>query len=307
VKLNGANRSGMEFLCIQGNGLYDGPMDQTSINAMKTWDINIVRVPLNEDCWLNINGVKAAYGGQNYINAVKAYVDLLTSNQFAVILDLHWTASGSTPATKQAPMPNTDHSPAFWTGVANTFKGYSNVIFDLFNEPYPDNNNWNSVAGWTCWRDGGNGCNVGYDVAGMQLLTTTVRNTGARNIIMLGGLAYSNSVAQWLTYKPNDPLNNTVVSLHIYNFNYCANTGCYNQYIAPVAEKVPIIIGEFGENDCGTGFINTLMDWADSKNLNYLAWTWNNWDCSSGPALITNYDGTATNYGAGVRKHYSGH
>ena len=33
---------------------------------MKTWSINAVRVPLNEDCWLGINGVKPQYGGAAY-------------------------------------------------------------------------------------------------------------------------------------------------------------------------------------------------------------------------------------------------
>ena len=27
---------------------------------MKAWNINAVRVPLNEDCWLGINGVASA-------------------------------------------------------------------------------------------------------------------------------------------------------------------------------------------------------------------------------------------------------
>jgi hypothetical protein len=307
VRLVGVNRSGMEFMCIQGYGFFDGPSDQNSINAMKTWNITIVRVPLNEDCWLNINGVKPEYGGQNYINAVTGYVNLLTSNQLAVIIDLHWSASGSTPATKQTPMPDQDHAGQFWDSVARTFAGNLDVIFDIFNEPYPDNNNWNSVAGWTCWRDGGSACNgLDYTAVGMQSLVTQVRNTGARNVIMLGGLAYSNSVAQWLAYKPKDPLNFTAASLHVYNFNYCSTIACYDQYIAPVAAQVPVIIGESGENDCNSGFVETLMTWADSKSIGYLGWTWNTWDCGSGPALISNYDGTPTNYGLGLRKHLTG-
>ncbi|CNG75717.1 Uncharacterised protein [Mycobacterium tuberculosis] len=29
----------------------------------------------------------------------------------------------------------------------------------------------------------------------------------------------------------------------------------------------------------------------------------NKWDCSSGPSLISSYDGTPTAYGAGLRAH----
>jgi len=39
----------------------------------------------------------------------------------------------------------------------------------------------------------------------MQELVNTIRITGANNIIMLGGLQYSNSLVQWLKYKPDDP------------------------------------------------------------------------------------------------------
>lgn len=41
---------------------------------------------------------------------------------------------------QQRPMPDVDHTPAFWSAVATAYKDYSNVIFDLHNEPYPDNN-----------------------------------------------------------------------------------------------------------------------------------------------------------------------
>ncbi|MEU5086412.1 hypothetical protein [Streptomyces sp. NPDC021356] len=45
------------------------------------------------------------------------------------------------------------------------------------------------------------------------------------------------------------------------------------------------------------------MKWFDDHGLSYLGWTWNTWDCSSGPALITDCDGTPTAYGTGLRDH----
>jgi hypothetical protein len=45
------------------------------------------------------------------------------------------------------------------------------------------------------------------------------------------------------------------------------------------------------------------MKWFDDRDLSYLGWTWNTWDCSSGPSLISDYDGTPTSYGAGLRDH----
>src|SRR6185369_5866569 len=59
-RLLGVNRSSGEFACIQGNGMWDGPADQASIDAMKTWNVHVVRIPLNEECWLGTASVPAA-------------------------------------------------------------------------------------------------------------------------------------------------------------------------------------------------------------------------------------------------------
>jgi endoglucanase len=55
LRLYGVNRSGSEYACQQGWGIFDGPSDDASIAAIKAWHVNAVRVPLNEDCWLGIN------------------------------------------------------------------------------------------------------------------------------------------------------------------------------------------------------------------------------------------------------------
>jgi hypothetical protein len=74
--------------------------------------------------------------------------------------------------------------------------------------------------------------------------------------------------------------------------------------VAPVAAKVPVVAGEIGENTCSHGFIDQVMSWLDSQHLGYLGWTWNTWDCSSGPSLISNFDGTPTAFGIGLRDHF---
>jgi len=304
VVLHGVDRSGAEFMCIQGYGFFDGPVDQNSINVMKSWKINAVRVPLNEDCWLNINGVKSQYGGANYQNAIKTFVELLAQNNLYVIIDLHWTAAGNTPATQQTPMPNRDHSIDFWKSVATFFKGNNYIIFDLFNEPYPGQNTWDSTPAWECWRDGGDKCaGLNFAAAGFQELVTAIRGAGSTNVLMLGGLAYSNSLAQWIKYVPNDPLKQLTASWHSYNFNYCKNETCWDSSVGVVAKSYPVITGEFGEDDCGHGYADALMRWADKNGVSYLGWTWNTWDCRTGPALISNYDGTATAYGQGLKAH----
>ncbi|HEY4854118.1 MAG TPA: cellulase family glycosylhydrolase, partial [Streptosporangiaceae bacterium] len=314
VVLHGVNRSGGEFACVQGTGLWNGPMDQASITAMKSWGITAVRVPLNEACWNAESYVNSAYAGATYQSAVKAYVSLLGDNGIVAILDLHWTdgvykgtSSGcpSAQATCQKPMPDAAQSVPFWTSVATTFKGNNAVIFDLFNEPYPSRaDNFNETEGWQCWLSGGSSCvGISYTVAGMQTLVSAVRSAGANNVIMLGGLEYSNDLTQWLAHEPTDPAHNLVASWHSYNFNTCKTQDCWTSQIAPVAASVPVVAGEMGENDCADTYINPLMTWMDSQHISYLAWTWNNWDCSQGPALVTDWVGDPTPYGAGYQAH----
>ena len=300
---HGVNHMGGEYSCISSGGhTFDGLVDQTSISAMLTWGITIVRVPLNEDCWLGINGqpsdgTTAAQYRQDVIN----YVNLLNANGLIAILDLHWTAPGTQIASGQLQMPDADHAPTFWTSMATTFKSNTSVLFDLYNEPY--------TTSWSCWLNGSTAAqtspcaNVGFAVAGMQTLVNAVRATGATTPLMLGGLAYSNDLSQWLQYKPNDPVNNLIASTHIYNFNACSSTTCWNSQTATVAAKVPVIAGEIGENDCAHGFIDGLMPWLDSHGIGYLAWTWNPYNCSTTPALITDYTGTPTAYGIGLKNH----
>jgi endoglucanase len=314
VVLHGVDRSGGEFSCVQNAGIWNGPMDQASITAMKTWGITAVRVPLNEACWNGESYVPAADAGSSYIDAVKAYVRLLNENGIVAILDLHWTdgaytgtasACASAQASCQKPMPDSAQAVPFWTSVASTFKGNNAVVFDLFNEPYPDIALGSETAGWQCLRDGGSACSPGisYPVAGMQTLVNAVRSTGASNVIMVSGLTWTNDLTQWLQYKPSDPDNNIVASWHSYNFNACVTQSCWTSQIAPVAAQVPVIAGEIGENDCSDSYLSPLMTWLDSAGIGYLAWTWNTWGCSQGNVLITGYNGAPTAYGAGYQAH----
>ena len=324
IRLLGVNRSGTEFECIQGDGIFDGPSDQTSISAILTWNVNAVRIPLNEDCWLAINPptTKASmYSGSTYQQAISSFVTLLLQNGIYPILDLHWSAPGTTAATQEYPMPDMDHSVTFWQQVAAAYASQPKVIFELFNEPYPDHN-MDATSAWTCWQQGGactnlvvasadGGVPVTYQVAGMQTLVSAVRGAGANNLILLGGLEYSNDLTQWLTYEPTDPAGNLAAAWHVYDINECNTTACYTSQGGPVAAKVPIVATEIGaaESDNCTGegatFITGIMDWLDAPGQgvaaqSYLAWAWNT---DVKPSLISNYNGTPVCYGSTYETH----
>jgi hypothetical protein len=303
VQLRGVNRSGTEYACIQGWGIFSGPNDAASIAAIRSWGANAVRVPLNEDCWLGINGAPEAYSGPAYRQAIADYAALLGQAGMYAIVDLHWSAPGDVPASGPAPMPDLDHSPDFWSSVATAFRGNDTVILELLNEPYPDFGR-DTTAGWTCWRDGGTCPGVDFPVAGMQTLVTAIRSTGATNVIALGGLSWSNALTQWLAFRPNDPLNNIVAAWHVYNFNACKEVSCYGGAVGATAALVPVIATEIGTNDCDASFLNNVLGWLDARQSGYLAWTWNTWGsaCSS-MALVEDYAGAPTAYGQIYQAH----
>ncbi len=310
VVLHGMDRSGAEFACVQNNGIFDGPTDQASISAMKSWGaaVDAVRVPLNEACWNGESYVNPAYAGANYINAVKAYVNVLNANGIVAILDLHWTdgqytgtsaGCSSAQATCQKPMPDAAQAIPFWSSVASTFKGNDAVVFDLFNEPYASRaDSYNSSEGWQCWETGSPCTGISYPVAGMQQMVNAVRSAGADNVLMLGGEEYSNDLTGWLQHEPTDPDHNLVASWHSYSFNSCASQSCWDSQIAPVIAQVPVVTGEIGESDCGGGYIDSLTSWLTSQHTGFLAWTWNAWP---GCTLITDYNGTPTAFGAAYK------
>jgi len=315
IRLIGANRSGTEYKCLQ-EGIFDGPHDQASIDAMLIWHINAIRIPLNEDCWLNINMRGSKYGGDVYQDAIERYVYLLIDNGITPILDLHWSAPGNQQAIGQQPMPDRDHSIEFWRQVAEAFLGNDAVILDLFNEPYPDNNR-KTAAAWNCWKYGTNPtyCPLGtaglnYNAAGMQDLVTVVRDVGATNVIMLGGIQYSATLDKWKDYMPRDPLNNLAASWHPYNRSYCSEISCWLIEVLPVMKSYPLIAGEIGENDRAGDFIIQVMNFLDAPATNlhpqsYLAWTWNTDQQTY--ALITDYTNgnPTTPYGWVFKQHVS--
>jgi hypothetical protein len=307
LRLLGVDRSGTEYMCLGGSEIFDGPASAESVQAMAAWHINAVRVPLNEDCWLGIDGISPQTGGAAYQAAIEQYVNTLQSYGLVVILDLHWAAPGAYRAESQWPMADADHAPSFWSSVASAFAANHGVIFDLFNEPY--------ITSWQCWLEGCQasyddaGTNVTYQTAGMQSLVNAVREAGATQPLMLGGLEYSNDESQWLSHEPADSQHQLVVSFHNYNEPPCDTEACWNSTIATVAQSVPVVTGELGENHCRDTYINQYMPWADAHGVSYLGWTWDStrapshWSCSGGPALIKTYKGAPTRFGVGLRNH----
>ncbi len=307
VSLRGVNRSGTEYACIQGWGIFDGPSGPASVRAIAGWHVNLVRIPLNEDCWLSLGGVKRAHSGRAYRQAIVDYVRLLHHYGIYAELSLLWAAPGHQRATNQPRAPDEDHSPAMWASMAATFKHDPDVLLAPWGEP---------VVSARCLLHGGSLCpatqgptKVRYRTAGMQQAVQVMRAAGYRGPIAIPGINYANNLAFWLAYEPRDPLHQLVAEAHVYGKNACSSTSCFDRTMAPVARHVPLIFGETGEtydgSSCGSSNISTFLHWADAHGVGYAVWTWDAWgNCH---ALISNYRGDPANgYGAFVKGYYAG-
>ena len=302
VHLTGVNRSGTEYACVQGWGIFDGPADDASVAAIASWGANAVRIGLNEDCWLGINGVKPQYGGDSYRQAIEAYVDRLHRHGLYAVIALMWAAPGANPAMWQEAMADADHSIAFWSSVAATFKDDGAALFDLYGEP--------SWVDWQCWADG---CTYAdkfgsWQTAGVGKLLQAVRQTGARNVVLISGIDYANDLSSWLAYAPADPINQVAAAFHLYGDNTCHDSGCWDSGVREVARRVPVVTAELGERadgkSCGHTFVDSYVSYARSNGISYLAWAWDAWNSCS--TLILDYAGTPTVFGADYRQLLAG-
>ncbi len=331
IKLIGVDATGTEDACIQNAGFSWYTLNNAQAKYIAGWHADAVRVPLNEDCWLGINGSPAAYSGAAYRQQIEQWVNDLNNNGMYVILDLHWTAPAGIQANQQWPMADSDHSLTFWQQVAQAFKNDHAVLFDVFNEPFLGNRT-PTASNWACWLNGcsyNNNCLSGkkgctpaiYQTAGEQQLINVIRQTGATQPIEISGLDWSNDPCglymkggnggncMILKEMPHDPANQLALSSHLYYTSECHTLNCFNKDQLIVSKKIPVVIDEFGEKDCKVSFVNAVMNWADQNQISYLAWSWKTDSIKSSTCIGSNIKSTngtqmnqelLSNYNGGV-------
>lgn len=348
IQLRGVNYSGFEFVAIQGwsaadpsgaqGGQYGGP----KWSAIKSWKANTVRIPLNEASWLgypctDTNGVKHNPDpGGNYKSSVQKQVAQAIAAGLYVIIDLHWSAPGNTCPMLQTQMANQDHSLAFWTSVANTFKNNPAVLFELFNEPFMNfgfaGDGWSymmkgmggSFSSYPATSNSGNWQEVKrpWKIASYQAMLNAVRATGARNVVLIGSMQYSQDLSRWLEHRPTDPLKQMAAVWHPYaTFGTKWGTPAYAQpNFAPVvfsdvrkilAAGFPVIATETGDQNTpgtvGAPLVANVTRWADEHGVSVLGWAWNVWG-EPAHVLIKDVNGTPTDgYGQVFRDWLMAH
>jgi len=363
IQLRGVSVSGLESVAVFGwspSNPWGGSTGTPTPDwgTIKSWGSNVVRLPLNEASWLGLtcvdvggigqtvaaNGVgtqnapgttiKADPGG-NYRTTVIDGVAGATAAGLYVILDLHLVAPGNGCPTKQNAMADAEHSIAFWTSVATTFKSSPSVVFELFNEPFLDMTS--ALVDSSPWDDllNGGGTMNSYEAqtpkspgsvtvpyiwhtAGIQQMLDAVRATGATNLVLTSSLSYAGAIYNWLKYKPTDPAKQLGAVWHAYSVSEYPNQvdcvgkpACAATIMASAqaikAAGYPVVITEYGDTIGGSSapFASVLLPFADANDISYLGWTWDTWQGLKANVLITDAAGhPSQGYGTYVKSHY---
>ena len=282
----------------------------TTKTAIEDWKANIIRLAVKEDYW---NGKDATDGGKAYRELVDAVINMTANRGAYVLLDLHRYRS-----------PKQEHAD-FWTDAATRYKNHPALIFDLFNEAHGTT--------WEIWQKGGfvpvkkEGVdetaflteeekiknNAGFRSIGMQGLLDAVRATGAKNIVLAGGLDYGYDLSGILKgFALDDKGGNGIIyGSHIYPWK-----SKWQEKFLAVAEKYPVLSGENGANTNKMSFIpagqqEDATTWVPAflgmVQQRKIHWTGFSFHPKASPVMISDWNYTPTpEWGAFAKRALAG-
>jgi len=288
VRLRGVNVACMEWA---SDG--EGHVLETARVAIDDWRVNHVRLPLAQDRWFG-KAPEQHDDGQAYRALVRKVVDLCAAKGCYVMLDLHWSDAGEWGKDiGQHVMPDLN-SLTFWKDCAAAYKNEPAVIFDLYNEPHD--------VPWDVWLKGGpvtekdekTKATRTYEAAGMRAMLDAVRSTGARNVVVAGGLDWSYDLSGVLDGRRlNDPEGNGVIyANHAYPFKG-DSVRRWAAKLEGFAKALPVIVSEFGSEPKGGAGLSGA-DWVREVLgvLESNGYSWTAWDMhpAAAPCLIAGWD-----------------
>jgi len=304
VWLQGVNAGGLETLP------QDRQVIKSVVVAIDEWKANCVRVPMNESFWYG----RSAYqkdGGREYREIIDQIITLAANRGAYIAIDLHRFRA-----------PKQEHAD-FWKDFAALYKDHPAVLFDVFNEPHG--------VSWEQWRNGGwigekkdadesaflsdeeKKKNQGFESVGMQGLVNAVRSTGAKNIIIAGGVFWCNDLSGITRgFALEDKTGNGIMySWHTYNWH----TGWEAKVLATAALH-PIFLGEAGADIKKMDFIPAddqedpytwvpdMLGFVQKHQLNWTGWCLHP---KASPVMISDWSYTPTPFwGAFAKRALAG-
>ncbi len=260
------------------------------------WNANIVRLPLSPTRWFDETN------GANYQNIVKEVAEGVQARGKYLLLDCHTYV-----------MP-TQEVYDFWMDVCDKYGNNPTILFGLCNEPHDIKgvNEDESKSQWELWRNGGMISYNGEATVGIghQQLVEAIRDKGAKNILVAGGLGWGYDLSGIANgYALIDQGSDGDTSKTGYGIMYDSHIypskgleDSWNRAAGCVRSFAPLLIGEMGwdpedgniSNDTSVYnlWMPQLLDWIDDKDGQYgVPANWTAW-CfhpSASPRVITSW------------------
>ncbi len=212
--------------------------------ALDKWGANLVRIPMSEDRWFGTAPDSKATGGADaYRKRIDQIVLEVESRHKYILLDMHWSNAGVIGKHIGQHDLADDDTLAFWKSCGARYANRNTVLFDLYNEPIkPD---------WDKWRNGGDetetidGQKITYHAVGMQTLLEAIRATGAKNLIIAGGLGYASQMDGYPKYCLEDKTGQGVVYANHFYPGWESVTS-WEKRMDVATKFLPTIVSEFG-------------------------------------------------------------
>ena len=239
-------------------------------NGTNGWYPNLLRLPI-KDYHLDNFSLEQVY------QTLQAGVDECVKQKVYCIIDWH-AVDGEESADWRS--PEMEHKTiAFWNYIAPRFKDYSNVIFELYNEP--GRPKLVSKYNWKIWRDTA------------QEWVDIIREKAPKNIILIGSPLW----AQIIRYAPDYPFEgeNLAYVNHTYQGmeeSWPRELGLeydWEEVFGKAADRVSIFMTEFGwqadaEWEFSTAttaeFGRPMKEFLSKRpNINWTVWTYDHY-CS---------------------------
>jgi len=302
VWLQGVNIASMEW------GMGENVLKSAQV-ATEEWGANVIRLPVKPVYWFS----DSEKDREKYRKKVDDMITYIANRGGYLVLDLH---------SYRAPRPEYVD---FWKSAAERYKNHPAVMFDILNEPHG--------VSWEVWRNGGfvktkekkgdedaflseaeKKHNArGFESPGMQALVDAVRSTGAKNIVVAGGLDWAYDLTGILKgYALDDPSGNGIMySTHVYPWK-----SNWTKKFLEVADKHPILVGEVGadakkmswmpadrQEDWQT-WVPRMIHTIQEYRLNWTAWCFHP---KASPRMLLDWEYTPTPFwGKFVKQAFAG-
>jgi hypothetical protein len=228
----------------------------------------------------------------SFVAQLQAAVQQARADKLSVILSMQDQAQTGETSPASLPDASTTRAWGTLTTLANNDQG---IVFELFNEPVLPV----STANWTLWQ------------TAHQSLITSIRATGAKNTILVEGLAAGATLegAPPLT----DPLNSIGYAVHPYFFSdyrtpaeYDANFGDFAAagHVVLVTEWTTFAVGypEYCQPITATDS-ETLLNYLGAKNIGVIGFAFDDpgYGANYGyiGSIVQDLNGTPSTFGDG--------